>query len=236
MIICYHEYMNIHDASCSLQFERERMVTEQIIRRGVRSASVLNAFREIPRHLFIPEKYVDEAYHDHPLPIGYGQTISQPYIVALMTDSLKLTGEEKILEVGTGSGYQAAILSCLATEVHTVERIPELAKKAENILRQLDIRNVRVHVADGTEGWKDASPFDAIVVTAAAPEVPQPLLDQLAADGRLIIPKGSRWHQELQLWIKTKEGVQTESIIPVVFVPLIGKWGWDEKPPRNADL
>ena len=208
---------------------REAMVENQIISRGITDARVLAAMRAVPRHEFVPDQFLEEAYDDHPLPVGEGQTISQPYIVALMTSHLELTGKEKVLEIGTGSGYQAAVLSRLAKEVHTVERIPELASKAEATLKQLGYVNVIVHVGDGSLGWPEAAPYDRIIVTAAAPSVPVALTDQLKVGGRLIIPVGERWHQVLEEWKKTVSGLEKKEVLSVVFVPLLGQKGWQEK-------
>ncbi|MDP2965231.1 MAG: protein-L-isoaspartate(D-aspartate) O-methyltransferase [Pelolinea sp.] len=208
---------------------REAMVENQIISRGITDARVLAAMRAVPRHEFVPDQFLEEAYDDHPLPVGEGQTISQPYIVALMTSHLELTGKEKVLEIGTGSGYQAAVLSRLAKEVHTVERIPELASKAEATLKQFGYVNVIVHVGDGSLGWPEAAPYDRIIVTAAAPSVPVALTDQLKVGGRLIIPVGERWHQVLEEWKKTVSGLEKKEVLPVVFVPLLGQKGWQDK-------
>jgi protein-L-isoaspartate(D-aspartate) O-methyltransferase len=207
---------------------REAMVENQIIARGITDARVLAAMREVPRHAFVPEKFLSEAYEDHPLPVGEGQTISQPYIVALMTSHLELSGKEKILEIGTGSGYQAAILAKLANEVHTVERIPELAARAEETLNALGIKNVIVHTGDGSLGWPAAAPYDRIIVTAAAPAVPAELTCQLKPGGRLIIPVGERWSQMLEEWERTDAGLEKRDVLPVVFVPLLGEKGWKE--------
>lgn len=208
---------------------RRRMVNDQIIARGIRDARVLDAFYEVPRHLFVAKDLRNDAYSDHPLPIGQGQTISQPYIVALMTSQLDLKGTEKVLEIGTGSGYQAAILAILAGEVHTIERIETLAFMARKNLDENNIRNVFIHVGDGSLGWPDTAPYDAILVTAASPEVPPALLDQLKVGGKLVIPVGARWRQMLQLWEKkTKKKTVKSEILPVVFVPLKGKFGWQE--------
>jgi protein-L-isoaspartate(D-aspartate) O-methyltransferase len=212
---------------------RARMVEEQIYSRGITSQPVLDAFLKIPRHHFVPEKNWDEAYYDYPIPIGFGQTISQPYIVALMTEKAQLGRDDCVLEIGTGSGYQAAILSCLCKKVDTIERIPELGMRAQKIFSALGIDTVTVHIADGTVGWPDAAPYDAILVTAGSPSVPPPLQSQLQYGGKLIIPVGSTWRQELQLWVRSESGFEMETIIPVVFVPLLGKWGWEEKPYRN---
>ncbi len=206
--------------------ERKRMVVEQIAARGIRDSRLLAVMEEIPRHRFLPPEERAWAYSDGPLPIGHGQTISQPYIVALMTELLALQGHERVLEVGTGSGYQAAILGKLATEVHTVEIIPELARKARRLLKQLGLTNVHVHVGDGSLGWPPAAPYDGILVAAAAPEVPQPLFDQLADGGRLVIPVGGRGFQELQLWKRKGDAFRQERNISVSFVPLRGEYGW----------
>src|SRR5512136_867370 len=169
---------------------RNHMVTEQIISRGITDERVLDALRRLPRHWFVPEEYENIAYSDSPLPIGHGQTISQPYIVALMTELLELEGEENVLEVGTGSGYQAALLAYLARQVHSVERYTELADKADEVLKHMGMSNVLVHVGDGSLGLPKYAPFQAIMITAAAPHVPQPIVDQLAEGGRLVLPVG----------------------------------------------
>ncbi len=210
------------------QQARRRMVETQISARGIHDPRVLQIFSEIPRHLFVTTELQPDAYDDHPLPIGYGQTISQPYIVALMTSLLELQGTEKILEVGTGCGYQAAILGGLTAEVHTVERIEKLAESAMLNLAFLEIKNVHVHVGDGSLGWPAEAPYDGILVTAASPEVPPNLIDQLKLGGKLIIPVGERWRQMLELWTKRKKGVEKKEILPVVFVPLRGKQGWQD--------
>jgi protein-L-isoaspartate(D-aspartate) O-methyltransferase len=209
--------------------QRESMVREQIARRGIRDPRLLEAMRTIPRHSFLPEGQRRWAYADGAQRIGLGQTISQPYIVALMTDSLKLQGDEKVLEVGTGSGYQAAVLATLAAEVHTIERHPKLAEEACRILEKMEINNVHVHVGDGTLGLPDHAPFQGIIVTAAAPKVPQTLLQQLDEGARLVLPVGEMYSQVLQVWIREDEGYRHETVTAVAFVPLIGKEGWDEK-------
>jgi protein-L-isoaspartate(D-aspartate) O-methyltransferase len=206
--------------------ERRSMVENQIILRGVQNERVLEAMRSVPRHCFISAEYQHLAYTDGPLPIGYGQTISQPYIVALMTELLELKGNEKVLEVGTGSGYQAAILAHLAREVHTIERHENLARFASRILEDLGLSNVHVHVGDGSLGLPGFAPFAAIVVTAAAPKVPKTLLEQLEEGGRLVIPVGSRGGQVLERWRKAGDEHECEEILPVAFVPLIGEEGW----------
>jgi protein-L-isoaspartate(D-aspartate) O-methyltransferase len=206
--------------------ERKRMVAEQLRPRGIRSPRVLSAFEFIPRHIFVPEEEREWAYGDHPLSIGFNQTISQPYIVALMTEHLGLTGSEKVLEVGTGSGYQAAILSQLAREVHTIEIIPELANAARVTFKALGISNIHTHIGDGSLGLEEYAPYEAITVTAAAPHVPRHLLDQLADGGRMTIPVGSKGFQELVLWKRSGATYESEMIIPVTFVPLRGAQGW----------
>lgn len=210
------------------QIARKRMVEGQIARRGITSPRILEAFLDTPRHLFIPKIQHLFAYEDGPLPIGKGQTISQPYIVAYMTEHLNLGGEERVLEIGTGSGYQAAILGKLAAEVHTVERHPSLAKRAAQLLADLGYENIQVHLGDGTRGLPDFAPYDAIMVTAAAPDVPNPLLDQLADGGRLIMPVGGRGGQMLHLYQRRGEEIIRDNLTPVAFVPLIGDHGWPD--------
>ncbi len=211
---------------------REHMVEEQIRARGVHDPRVLDALRRVPRHLFVPEAHRHLAYSDGPLPIGHGQTISQPYIVARMTELLALTGEEKVLEVGTGSGYQAALLGHLAREVHTIERVEELARAAARRLRQLGLDNITVHIGDGSRGLPEHAPFDAILVTAAAPEVPRPLLEQLAPGGRMVLPVGSRGVQYLERWTRHGNAYRHERLEPVAFVPLLGEHGFaSDRPP-----
>jgi len=207
--------------------ERERMVKEQIEGRGVHEPRLLSVLRKIPRHEFVPQDYLDLAYADRPLPIGFQQTISQPYIVALMTEMLGLKGEERVLEVGTGSGYQAAILSKLVLEVHTVEYIPELAKRAREKLSSY--KNVSVHFGDGSLGWPEAAPYNGILVAAAAPKAPNLLLKQLADEGVLVIPVGGKAMQMLQVWTRKGDAYTSNSISPVAFVPLRGEQGWDKK-------
>jgi protein-L-isoaspartate(D-aspartate) O-methyltransferase len=208
--------------------ERENMVENQIVRRGVRDVRVLEAMRSVPRHAFVAPEYRYLAYADGPLPIGNGQTISQPYIVALMSELLELKGEEKVLEVGTGSGYQAAVLAHLARDVHTIERYANLARYAEGILDDLGLKNVSVHTGDGSKGLPEHAPYAGIIVTAAAPNIPRPLLDQLEDGGRLVIPVGSRGGQVLERWVRQGERYDYESIIPVAFVPLVGEQGWKD--------
>ncbi len=210
------------------QGARRRMIETQIRARGVRDARVLRVFSEVPRHLFVSAELQPDAYEDHPLPIGNGQTISQPYIVALMTSLLELKGNEKILEIGSGCGYQAAVLSRLAAVVHSVERIEPLAILARQNLDNLGCENVQIHVGDGSLGWPQEAPYDGIIVTAASPELPPSLFDQLVDGGRLVIPVGERWRQMLELWIKRKTGSEKKEILPVVFVPLRGEQGWQD--------
>ena len=201
---------------------REQMVQEQIEARGIRDARVLAALRKVPRHLFVPPEERDEAYFDFPLAIGHEQTISQPYIVAFMTEALELRPRDRALEIGTGSGYQAAILAELAAEVYSIEIVPALAHEAEARLRRLGYPNVQVRVGDGYRGWPDAAPFDAIIVTAAPDHIPQPLVDQLREGGRMVLPLGL-WDQELVRLRRSREGIQRESLLPVRFVPMTGE-------------
>ncbi len=210
----------------SFTLARELMVEEQIEQRGLHNPRLLEAFREVPRHVFVPEEYQYAAYDDHPLPIGFGQTISQPYMVALMTALLELTGDERVLEVGTGSGYQAAILAHLAGEIHTVELIAGLATRARHVLEDLGLTNVHVHHADGSLGWPEAAPYAGILVTAAAPETPQPLLDQLAEGGRLVLPIGGHGSQILEAWNRVGREFNRKAVTYVAFVPLRGSLGW----------
>ena len=207
---------------------RNLMVSEQIISRGIQDERLLDALRRVPRHWFVPEEYANIAYTDSPLPIGNGQTISQPYIVALMTELLELKGEENVLEVGTGSGYQAALLAHLSRQVHTIERHEALAEKAEQVLMKLGLTNVLVHVGDGSLGLLKHAPFHAIMVTAAAPRAPQPLLDQLVEGGRLVLPEGGAGGQLLDRWRRQAGEYKQEHIAPVAFVPLRGQHGWKE--------
>ena len=202
---------------------RKEMVEHQIKDRGIYNEKLLGVMMQIPRHLFVPEGMRDSAYDDNPLPIGSGQTISQPYIVALMTELLELRGDENVLEIGAGSGYQAAILSKLAKRVYTIERVKELADRTRELLREYNYANVEVIHGDGTKGYPKEAPYDVIIVTAAADRVPQSLLEQLAEGGRLVAPLGPRYHQELVRIKKvSKDELQTEYFGGVIFVPLIG--------------
>jgi protein-L-isoaspartate(D-aspartate) O-methyltransferase len=226
-----HRYgLNLMDEESTIlepyALERRQMVADQIERRGLKNPRLLQVFRTVPRHEFVPEELRDRAYDDGPLPIGLGQTISQPYIVALMTSLLELQGDETVLEIGTGSGYQAAILANMAYQVFTIERLPELAENAKATLERLGYRNITVKCADGSLGWIEAAPYRAIMVTAAAAGLPQPLADQLAVGGKLVLPVGDYYGQMLQLWTREPGGMAHENIIPVSFVPLRGKHGW----------
>jgi protein-L-isoaspartate(D-aspartate) O-methyltransferase len=205
---------------------RKRMVAKQLANRGISDLRVLSAMEEVPRHLFVPEGLRREAYDDNPLPIGFGQTISQPYMVALMTELLALEGQERVLEIGTGCGYQAAVLSRLCGWVYTVEVISSLSRIARNVVAMCGYDNVSFKVADGTLGWPEEAPFDGIVVTAGAPDIPHTLVDQLAMGGRLVIPVGDRFSQTLKLATKKRTGLQIESHTGCRFVDLVGEYGW----------
>ncbi len=210
------------------EIARRKMVETQIAARGILDERVLEVMRKIPRHLFVEEAMWDQAYNDYPLPIGEKQTISQPYIVALMTEALALRPTDRVLEIGTGSGYQTAILASLAEWVYSVERIRSLAIKARKVLDRLHIYNVSIRIGDGTRGWEEHSPYNAILVTAGSPDVPQPLKAQLADGGRLVIPVGDRYCQEL--WKITKSGGQyvQEDLGGCRFVDLVGMYGWKD--------
>lgn len=207
---------------------RERMVETQIKARGIKDERVIQAMFKVPRHLFVPPSLRDQAYGDFPLPIGEGQTISQPYIVALMTEALELKGNERVLEIGTGSGYQTAILAELALWVYTIERYATLQEKAKAILFELGYKNISFKVGDGTLGWKEVAPFEAIIVTAAAPEIPPPLIEQLAEGGRIVIPVGDEFSQMLIKGVKKGGKLHTKTLEPVRFVKLIGAYGFKE--------
>jgi len=204
------------------------MVAEQLVPRGIRDERLLAAMREIPRHRFVPPSLVHQAYADAPLPIGEGQTISQPFIVAEMTQLLELSGTEKVLEIGTGSGYQTAILSRLSMEVVTIERVTSLSDGARKILGELGITNVVFRVGDGTLGSPDDAPFDRVIVTAASPDVPAPLFEQLVEGGVMVIPIGGRWEQELCVVRKESGTLRKEMMGGCRFVPLLGRWGFED--------
>ncbi len=201
---------------------RMNMVDNQIRARGIRDPRVLEVMRKVPRHEFVPADQAANAYDDNPLPIGLGQTISQPYIVAYMTEQLQVTPQSKVLEIGTGSGYQAAVLAELAKEVYSIEIVPDLARRSKETLATLGYSNVHVRAGDGYRGWPEQAPFDRIIVTAAPDHVPQPLVDQLAVGGRLIIPVGD-YYQQILILTKTPRGVVEEKTIDVVFVPMTGE-------------
>lgn len=211
------------------QVERDRMVDTQIVAEGVTDQGVLGAMRRVPRHRFMPDSESEQAYGDFPLPIGYEQTISQPFIVAYMTQALKLKPDEKVLEIGTGSGYQAAILAELVAKVFTIEIVEPLAKRAKETLTALGYRNVVLRTGDGYQGWQEESPFDAIILTAAPHHIPSPLLEQLAIGGRLIVPVGT-YPQRLLLLRRTGEGYQETELLPVAFVPMTGQAQKDSQP------
>jgi protein-L-isoaspartate(D-aspartate) O-methyltransferase len=213
---------------------RQRLIA-QLRREGIRDERVLDAIRAVPREAFVPDEYREQAYDNIPLPIGAGQTISQPLVVALMTQALSLRGDERVLEVGTGSGYQAAVLSRLAARILSVERLPALAERARRTLDRLGCRNVEIHVSNGSLGWPAAAPYDGIIVTAAAPAVPTPLVEQLADSGRLVVPVGTRAAQELVVVTRRGTATETRRLGPVRFVPLVGEAGWqgdDAEPPE----
>jgi protein-L-isoaspartate(D-aspartate) O-methyltransferase len=205
---------------------RLKMVVEQLVARGIDDSRVLEAMRRVPRHLFVPEPQQKRSYEDRALTIGHDQTISQPYIVAVMLQALELTGQEKVLEIGAGSGYEAVLLGHLAKEVHTVEVIPELLDVARNNPDVLAMPNIQLHEGDGSLGWPSAAPYDAIVVSAAAPDIPRPLLDQLTPTGKLLIPLGDRTHQMLTLLKKKGSDFTQETFGTCAFVPLRGAHGW----------
>ena len=207
---------------------RNRMVDEQLIPRGLNEPRVLSAMRKVPRHLFVEEALQDRAYGDYALPIGEKQTISQPYMVALMTEALELSGSEIVLEIGTGSGYQAAILAELSRQVYSIERIASLALRARKVIEVLGYKNVDIKIYDGTLGWEEKAPFDGIIVTASAPDIPKSLTDQLKLGGRLVIPVGTRHFQTLIKVVKKKDGLVKMPLTECVFVPLIGAYGWGE--------
>ncbi|MFA5099863.1 MAG: protein-L-isoaspartate(D-aspartate) O-methyltransferase [Candidatus Omnitrophota bacterium] len=204
---------------------RLKMVEEQISRRGIKNSRVLEVFRQVKREQFVPDNEKANAYNDCPLPIGLNQTISQPYIVALMTEALQLIGKEKVLEIGTGSGFQTAVLANLAHSVYSIERLPELAERAKKAVDGLGYTNIHFKTGDGSLGWEDEAPFDRIIITAAAPDVPEPLAEQLREGGRIVYPQGQLFHQALTVAVKENDILKTEVLCGCVFVPLIGKYG-----------
>ncbi len=205
--------------------QRSAMVAEQLMRRGITNAQVLRAMGTVPRHRFVPKRFEALAYGDHPLPIGYDQTISQPYIVALMTDLLDIRPGRRVLEIGTGSGYQAAILAEMGAEVYSIEIIPELGQGAQKILASLGYQKAKVKIGDGYLGWPEAAPFDAIIVTCSPHKIPEPLKNQLAEGGRLVIPVGDRFTQNLVRLTKKEGRIIEEKVVDVLFVPMVDEKG-----------
>ena len=199
------------------------MVERQIEARGVKDTAVLRAMRQVPRHLFVPVSYAPQAYRDGPLALGHGQMISQPYIVAFMAEALRLRGDDRVLEIGTGSGYQTAVLAQLARDVFSIEIVKPLAEQAAAKLKELGYANVQVRVGDGYQGWPEHAPYDAILVSAAPDHIPQPLLDQLAVGGRMILPLGKKFSQDLMLIRRTHSGYERTPLLPVAFVPMTGE-------------
>ena len=217
------------DRESHFEEERSRMVEMQLLPRGITDESVLKAMGKVPRHRFVPADLTESAYEDRPLPIGEGQTISQPYMVALMTQCLELKGDESVLEIGSGSGYQAAILAELARQVYTIERIEELCNRSSEILNTLGYVNVNLKVGDGSEGWPKFAPYDGIMVTAGSPEIPEVLAEQVNEGGRFVIPVGGYYSQELAVVHKIHGNLERKDVCGCVFVPLIGKYGWDRE-------
>ena len=217
------------DRERRFQEERSRMVQMQLLPRGIIDESVLLAMEKVPRHRFVPAGLAESAYEDRPLPIGEGQTISQPYIVALMTQSLELKGDESVLEIGSGSGYQAAVLAELVRQVYTIERIEELCNRSSEILKTLGYVNVNLKAGDGSEGWPEFAPYDGIMVTAGSPEIPEVLTEQIKEGGRLVIPVGGYYSQELAVVHKIHGNLERKNVCGCVFVPLIGKYGWEKE-------
>ena len=204
------------------------MIRQQLIARGIMDDKVIEAFRKVPRHSFVMPEQVEESYNDRPIPIGYGQTISQPYIVALMTEALEIEENDKVLEIGTGSGYQAAILAELAREVYSIERVKQLAEATQKKLKEMGYNNIYIKIGDGTKGWPENAPYNAIIVTAASPKVSSYLWEQLAIGGRMIVPVGDIALQELLLLKKTEKGETKHKLGGCRFVPLIGEEGWEK--------
>ena len=221
-VFLFPEMNNSAEKPQNYTLDRQRMVEQQIAARGVRDTRVLDAMRKVPRHLFVPESQRYSSYNDFPLPIGDGQTISQPYIVAFMTEILDLKPEERVLEIGTGSGYQAAILAELVEEVYTIEIIPNLGKRAQKLLNEMGYENIHVKIGDGYKGWPEKAPFDAVIVTCAPEDIPKALIEQLKEGGRMIIPVGMEGGiQELVRGVKIKDRLKTQDVLPVRFVPMI---------------
>jgi protein-L-isoaspartate(D-aspartate) O-methyltransferase len=210
---------SINTATDQFEWQRRQMVKYQLRDRGIKDERVLAAMSKVPRHQFVDSSLRDLAYSDRPLPIGHNQTISQPYVVAYMTEAAEISPEEKVLEIGTGSGYQAAVLGEIAKEVYSIEIIPQLAERARRTLSQLGYKNIEVKTGDGYQGWAEHAPYDAIIVTAAPERVPQPLIDQLAINGKMVIPVGT-WYQEIVVLTKTQDSIIEERTIPVRFVPM----------------
>jgi len=213
----------------TLEAKKKSMIDTQLKSRGILSSDVLRAMFKVPREKFLNSEYIDAAYHDSPLSIGSGQTISQPYMVAMMTEALMLKKSDKVLEIGTGSGYQSAVLQEIAAHIFSVERISLLAEHALKVLASLGYADIAIKVGDGTLGWSEQAPFDAIIVTSGSPSVPETLMTQLSDGGRMIIPVGSRSHQRIIRIIRSGDNYNKEEMLSCIFVPLIGKYGWDEK-------
>lgn len=219
----------------SFENERRRMILSQLTPRGIQDPRVLEVMGKVPRHLFVPKNVRQQSYADHPVPIGEGQTISQPYMVALMTQELRVGPQSRVLDVGTGSGYQTALLAEIASQVYSIERISTLGIQAARILKRLGYRNVQIRIGDGTSGWPEEAPFDRIMVTAASPSIPEPLVSQLAPGGILVAPIGSAFDQTLTVVEKVDERVLVRSVCGCVFVPLIGEHGWKQGQVHEKD-
>ncbi len=207
------------------KMQQQKMIEKQIMARGIKDPKVLNALKKVQRHLFVPDEYVSSAYNDSPLPIGYGQTISQPYIVAYMTEIINLKPSDRVLEIGTGSGYQAAVLAEIAKFVYTIEIIPQLGERAEELLKKSGYTNIEVRIGDGYKGWPEQAPFDVIIVTCSPTHIPAPLEEQLAEGGRMIIPVGEKYVQQLIYLVKKKGKLNRMKNLPVSFVPMIDEKG-----------
>jgi len=219
---------SLHPALTQYTGQRQKMIEEQLLNRGIKDIKALVAMNSVPRHFFVQESFHHKAYGDHPLPIGGSQTISQPYIVGAMTEALELKGHERVLEIGTGSGYQTAILAELADKVFTIERIKSIARTAKNKLDQLGYVNILYKIFDGTYGWRDQSPYDAILITAAGPDIPKTLIEQVADGGRIVAPVGDQGTQTLTVLTKVGSQTRVKKLSECSFVPLIGKYGWSE--------